>query len=263
MEFSDNVSVDRFHAGRIQVLQPKNGYRAAIDPVFLAAALDVPKHGSRLLDAGCGAGVASLCAASLVQALPKGKCNAASFSGIDIDRDMLDLASKSVSLNALDAGDISMQVSRTDIAEPASWPTAGCWDQVFSNPPYLEADRASGKARPRVDTANMETTVRLSEWITFMDIMVKPKGRLVLIHRADRLSEIVSIFRDKGIGSIDVFPLWPKDGVAAKRVIVRGRKGVRSADRMLPGMVLHDSEGSYTAQAAAVLNGQAWLPFGI
>lgn len=261
MNDSASVSVDRFHAGRVQVLQPKSGYRAAIDPVFLAAALDVPRHGHQLLDVGCGVGVASLCAASLVRALSEGKSNAVSVAGIDVDRSMLDLATASLTLNATDDGECQTQVDWVDIAQPETWPNDGCWDQVFSNPPYLDKDRASGAACPVTDIANVETSVTLKDWISFMHTMVKPKGRLVLIHRADRLTEIVAAFRQLGIGAIEIFPLWPKLSVPAKRVIVRGRKRVRSVDRMLPGMVLHQQDGTYTTAASAVLNGQAWLSF--
>ncbi len=257
------ITGDRFHAGRVEALQPVEGYRAAIDPVLLAASLDRPvhRHRHRLLDVGCGAGVASLCAASLIRALPENHPADVTITGIDIDRTMLDLASRSIARNGYDHGNVTIDVGVSDISDASSWPEAGGWDQVFSNPPYLEAGTARGRARPDADTANMETTVDLKDWVGFMIAMAKPKGRLVLVHRADRVSEITAAFRQGGVGAIEIFPFWPKQGAAAKRVIVRGRKGVRTADRLLPGMVLHRADGSFTDDAEAVLNGDAWLPF--
>lgn len=260
MEIPAGVSRDRFHAGRVTALQPETGYRAAVDPVLLAAALDRPGHGHRLLDVGCGAGVASLCAASLIRALP-GSPGDIRLSGIDIDRSMLDLAAEAIRHNGLDRGAIRVEVARADVGNGETWPESCLWDQVFSNPPYLEAGAAGGRARPAADTANMETAVGLRDWISFMAAMVKPKGMLVLIHRADRVSEIVSAYRQAGLGAIEIFPLWPKRGAAAKRVIVRARKGRRTADRLLPGLVLHLPDGRYTPDADAVLKGEKWLPF--
>jgi tRNA1(Val) A37 N6-methylase TrmN6 len=82
--------------------------------------------------------------------------------------------------------------------------------------------------------------------------MVKPKGTIVLVHRADRLDEIVSLLHGKA-GELIVLPLWPKVGKPAKRLIVRARKGIRTGAAMLPGLVLHESDGKYTAEAEAVL----------
>ncbi|MEQ9489230.1 MAG: methyltransferase domain-containing protein [Alphaproteobacteria bacterium] len=254
------VSLDRFHTGRVTALQPETGYRAAVDPVLLAAALERPGRGHRLLDVGCGAGVASLCAASLIRALP-GPPGDITLAGIDIDRSMLDLAAESIRRNGFDQGPVRVEAGLADVGNEETWPEAGSWDQVFSNPPYLEAGAAGGRARPAADTANMETAVGLRDWISFMTAMAKPKGRLVLVHRADRVSEITAAFRQGGVRAIEIFPFWPKQGAEAKRVIVRGRKGVRTADRLLPGMVLHRADGRFTDDAEAVLNGDAWLLF--
>ena len=57
------------------------------------------------------------------------------------------------------------------------------------------------------------------------------------------------------MAGIAVLPLWPRDGEEAKRVIVQTRKGVRSPARILPGLVIHEADGSYTEAAAAVLKG--------
>lgn len=261
MKGSDEYTIDRFHAGRLQVLQPRTGYRAAIDPVFLAAALDVPRQGQRLLDVGCGAGVAGLCAYSLIQAQPEHSRPPVCFKGIDIDQSMLDLASESVRRNTAGIECGTFELEKVDIADDRTWPDRGNWDQVFSNPPYLEETSAQGIARPGAEMANMETNVSLAAWLTFMTRMLKNKGRLVLVHRADRLTEIVSVLRQQQVGSIEMFPLWPKEGRAAKRVIIRGRKGGKAPDRMMSGMVLHRSDGEFTEEARQVLNGDCWLPF--
>jgi tRNA1(Val) A37 N6-methylase TrmN6 len=91
--------------------------------------------------------------------------------------------------------------------------------------------------------------------------MVKAKGALVLVHRADRLGEIAALLHGKA-GELAILPLWPKAGLAAKRVIVRARKGIATGSTLLPGLVLHEADGKYTAAADAVLRGGAALDFG-
>ena len=86
--------------------------------------------------------------------------------------------------------------------------------------------------------------------------MVRMKGAITLIQRADRLDEILTLLRGRA-GDTVVFPLWPKKGVPAKRIIIRARKGVRTSMTISPGLVLHDNDGSYTKEADAILRGSA------
>ena len=78
------------------------------------------------------------------------------------------------------------------------------------------------------------------------------------ILRADRLAEALTALPE---GGVTVFPLWPRAGVAAKRVIVQARRGRRAPLQMLPGLVLHAAEGRYTPEADAVLREGASLPY--
>ena len=75
-----------------------------------------------------------------------------------------------------------------------------------------------------------------------------------MIHRVDRLDDLLAALAGR-FGGIVVFPLWPKAGRDAKRLIVTARKGVRSPLRLSAGLVLHDEAGGYTKEADAVLRG--------
>ena len=86
--------------------------------------------------------------------------------------------------------------------------------------------------------------------------MLRPGGWLSLIHRADRLPELLAALHGKA-GDVTVLPLWPRAGVAARRVIVLARKGSRGPARIVPGLVLHAPEGTFTAEAEAVMRGGA------
>ncbi len=80
------------------------------------------------------------------------------------------------------------------------------------------------------------------------------------MHRADRIAELLAALSPHG-GDIRVFPLWPRAGVSAKRVIITARKGARGPSEILGGMVLHDDDGSFTQAARAVLiEGHSLLP---
>jgi tRNA1(Val) A37 N6-methylase TrmN6 len=128
----------------------------------------------------------------------------------------------------------------------------------MANPPYLQDGAATpspdaGKAR-----ANVEGDAALADWVRFALAMVRPKGSVTFIHRADRLDALLAAMAGKA-GDIAVFPLWPGNGKPASRIIVRARKGVATPTRLLPGLVLHEADGRYTAAADAVLREGAGL----
>jgi tRNA1(Val) A37 N6-methylase TrmN6 len=95
----------------------------------------------------------------------------------------------------------------------------------------------------------------------FFAATTAPKGLLTLIHRPESLGELLHLLEGR-FGDIAVFPLFPKDGAAAVRIIVQGRKGSRAGLGLLPGLVLHHADGSYTAEAEAVLRGGEGLDLG-
>jgi tRNA1(Val) A37 N6-methylase TrmN6 len=110
---------------------------------------------------------------------------------------------------------------------------------------------------PAAAGATIEGDAKLPDWIDFCLDMVVGEGSITMIHRADRLDEILSILRVRA-GGIVVFPLWPgarEGGVEpdAKRIIIQARKGSKAPLRLAAGLILHDRAGAYTAEAESVL----------
>lgn len=238
------LSEDTFLGGKVRLRQPVDGYRAAIDPVLLAASVDA-KPGQRVLEVGTGHGAAAICLARRVP-----EC---AVTGIEIQPDLVRLANDNARLNGLSA---SVQVMVGDLVRPLPRIAAGGFDHVMANPPYLDAPRADASPEAARAAANVEGEADLEEWIGFMLRMVRSKGTITLIHRADRLGDLLSLMQGQA-GEVVVFPLWPKQGVPAKRVIVRARKAIRSPLSMSAGLVMHALDGSYTATADEILRGGA------
>ncbi|WP_255448367.1 tRNA1(Val) (adenine(37)-N6)-methyltransferase [Telmatospirillum sp. J64-1] len=222
-------------------MQPRLGYRAAIDPVFLAAALH-SQPGQRVLDLGCGVGTAALC---LLARLPESQV-----TGLELQPDLAALARENAALNGMGS---RFTILQGDLRDPPAGLEAGGFDHVMTNPPFVAAGRARPSPNACKATANMEGSADLNAWTAFCARMLKPKGRLTLIHRADRLDALLACLHGLKLGEVAVFPLWPKAGRAAKRVIVTARKGVNGPSTLLPGLVLHDEDGRYSEAAEVVL----------
>ncbi|MGR3659992.1 MAG: tRNA1(Val) (adenine(37)-N6)-methyltransferase [Paracoccaceae bacterium] len=253
MSFADDIlTCDRFLNGKLEILQPKQGHRAGIDPVLLAASVDaVP--GQSILELGCGAGVASLCLGRRVRGL--------TLTGVELQPDYAELAQRNA-----DDNDITMLVVTADLVDLPVSIRQKNFDHVFANPPYYQ--RSSGTAAAdRGREAALAGDTPLIDWIDVATRRVRPLGHVTIIQKADRLRDLLTAM-DKRLGSIVVTPIAPRIGRAAELVIVRAKKGGRGAFRLMAPVILHqgarhERDGdSYTAQIRDVLREGGALEIG-
>lgn len=236
------ITEDSFLGGGLLLRQPADGYRAAIDPVFLAAAVPA-RPGQQVLDVGAGVGTAALCLAR--------RAAACRVTGLEIQPDLARLAGENAMLN--DLAD-RVEVLCGSLTAPPAALAPGTFHHVMTNPPFLAADQARLSANIIKATANVEGDADLAAWMRFCIAMLHPKGSLTIIHRADRLDEILGHLRGR-LGDITILPLWPKRDRPAKRVIIQARKGVNAPLTLAQGIILHEEDGSFTAAADRVLRG--------
>lgn len=247
-EGMSDVTRDALLGGRVRLYQPRHGYRVAIDPVFLAAAVPVVR-GDRVLDVGCGVGAAALCVA-----FREPGCRV---SAIEANRDLVRIAVENVAANTM-AGRIDVMVG--DLIRPPSRLAPGSFHHVMMNPPYLEDGQATPSPIPGKAMANIESTAKLGDWLRFALMMVRGGGSVTVVHRADRLDALLAELHGRA-GGIVVFPLWPdRTSRPAKRVLVRVVKGSATPLRLAAGLALHEPGGGYSEPADQILRHAAALP---
>ena len=225
MSFSDDqLTQDDFLGGAIKIWQPKNGYRAATDPVFLAAAVGV-KAGQSVLELGCGAGTALACLCKRVEELDA--------HGLEIQADYADLARRNAADNGL--GFVVHDGDLLDIPEPIRTTS---FDYVFTNPPFYDASASSAPKDVGRDTAHRIGEAQLNDWIAVGLRRLKPRGYFTIIHRTERLADILAALDGKA-GDIRILPLTSREGRTAGRVIIRARKGAGGPLKLLAPLILH------------------------
>lgn len=231
---------DGLLGGRLRLLQPRSGFRAAIDPVFLQAFVPAAA-GERVLDLGTGSGAAALALAARVPGV--------GVVGLDKQAGLVALARRSAALNGLDE---RVAFEAGDVLAPP-FPAAS-FDHVMANPPYLPAGRGNPSPDPGRHAASVEDAAGLADWIAAAVRLAKPGASVTFVHRFDRARETAAGLAAAGAGDGLVVPLWPfKHEEGAKRALIQGRKGAHGPGRTLPGVVLHTLEGGYTAAADAIL----------
>lgn len=241
-----DVTQDRLLNGRVHLRQPARGYRAGMDAALLAAACDAAS-GDRVLEAGCGAGGALLAAAI--------RRDGTRLVGIERDAAAAALARDNASANGL-----ADRVEVIDGDVQAGFRALGLtpFDAVMANPPFFDDPNELRAPAPEKTGAWMADG-GLTAWTGFLLKAVREGGSITIIHRADRLADILAGLAPKA-GSFRIRPIQPYADQPAKRVLVRATKTGKAPLALLPALVLHDRSGAkHTPEAEAILRGETAL----
>lgn len=238
--------------GALRLRQPRQGHRVGHDAVLLAAAC--PAHpGEQVVDLGAGVGAAGLALAARVPGL--------AVTLIEIDPDLAALAAENAELNGLAARVKSVTLDA--LAPARAFAAAGLAPEsvarVLMNPPFNDPVRQKSSPDRRRRLAHAAPRETLAAWIRTAARLLRPRGTLTLIFRADGLADLGPAL-DGAFGAIAVMPVYPKPEEPAIRVLVRATKARRAPLTLLPGLVLNDRGGNPTPEAEAVLRTGASLP---
>lgn len=223
---------ETFLDGRVRVAQPDSGFRSGLDAVMLAAAVPAAS-GQTALELGAGSGTASLCLVARVGELR--------VTGVERDEKLAALAEANATANGANCSFFAADI----FALPKDLKQD--FDQVFANPPFHGVGQSSPDA---ARAAALMDDGALKDWLKLGLQRTVSGGFFTAILRADRLNEALAALPERGVCA---FPLWPRQGEMPKRMIVQARKGSSAPFALLPGLVLHREDGSWTPEADAVL----------
>ena len=243
----DEFTKDSFLGGGIRIWQPKKGYRAGIDPILLAATVNV-SAGQKVLDLGCGVGTASFAIGYRVKNVE--------LYGIEIQKVFADLAN----LNSKENG-IELQIECTNISNLSSNITSKNFDHVIANPPYFDR-KFSVSGMNFSKEKSFGDTCTISEWLKVAAKRAKPKGFVHFIVRSDRLMEIFTNMPNS-LGSLVITPIISRKNQNAKLTILHAKKNGRAGFIISSPIILHplksDSRKKYVPKVDKVLRNGASL----
>jgi tRNA1(Val) A37 N6-methylase TrmN6 len=239
-----DTTLDGLLGRRVTVEQPVDGYRVAVDTVLLAAGVSA-KATDRVADFGCGVGGAMLCLAARVSSI--------AVTGFELQSELANLCRANIARNHLHA---TLNLIEADVTDAE----IGAYDHVMMNPPYHAESRHAVSASHGKRTANAEKNGHLALWIASAVNALKSSGTLTIIHRADRLDEILAAVKEP-CGTIEILAIQSKSEMPPKRVILRAYKDGGANVIRSKSLVLHAADGRYTAGAEDILRHAKALPF--
>lgn len=239
------VTEDGLLGGLVRLRQPARGHRAGTDAVLLAGLAPV-RAGDAVIDLGSASGAVGLMIAARHPDMR--------VLLVEREPDLAALARENVALNGHDE---RVRVVQADAFLSEGWAPAGLLpgeaDLVVTNPPFF-----AGEGRASPDPGRRRAHVMeggdLAGWIAAASRMLRPNGRLALIHRADALPACLSAL-GRGFGSVSVVAVHARPDADASRIVIVTRKGGRAPLRIAPPLVLHGDDRAFT-EAAASLHGR-------
>ena len=245
-----DVTEDAVLGGRLRLRQPIQGHRVGHDAILLAAAVPA-RTGETVVDLGAGVGASGLALAVRVGSIK--------LTLVELAPQLAALAAENARLNGLAA-----QVVTLDVMAPArAFVAAGLRPEqaarVMMNPPFNDPVRQRASPDRGRRLAHAAPRATLVTWTTSAARLLRPRGTLSLIWRADGLGDVLEALKPD-FGATTVLPIYAKPAESAIRVLVRATKASRGPLRLLPGLVLHDQVGRATAAADAILRAGEALP---
>jgi tRNA1(Val) A37 N6-methylase TrmN6 len=241
-------TVDGFLGNRVRLIQPNRGHRAGLDAALLQALIPDNAQG-RLVDLGTGCGAVAMAAAVRAPALQ--------VAGVDFDTNLIDMAERALALpeNAELAGRVRWIVAEIGSARPereAAGLADDSADWVTMNPPFEIGGLVRASPSEYRRKAHIGTEVTLADWVRTAAGLLKPKGRLALIHRADALANVLAELGGR-FGAVTVLPVHPHPDKPATRILVTAVRGSNAPLRLFPPLVLYNDDGGWSEEASAIL----------
>ena len=235
------TEIDTLLGGKVKIVQFEEGVKVSSDAVLLASLINgkITKKPVKILDVGVGGGGVSLC---LLSRFPN-----ISVVGIDIQDEMLDIARQSCKINdfqdrwSLEKEDILNQSANLKKCE---------FDVVITNPPYYKGHISPDKIKAK---AHSEQGIDLTDWISNCIKRLRTGGIFAMIHKAERVDDIMFALKKNGMGKTEIVLLYSKKGECANRVLIRSVKSYKSPATVYPPIILHKDNGEYTDKAKSVL----------
>ena len=239
MNLKENERIDDLEYNNLKIIQNEKGFCFGIDSILISDFAREIKQGSVGVDLGTGTGIISILLAS--------KTKLSKIIGIEIQKDMADMAKRSVELNSLQDKIEIKNLNVKEIAEKALLEREK-FDFVVTNPPYKKLDTGKTNENEYKFISRHEVTANLEDFIKATKYLLKDKGSMYIVHRPDRLVDIIELMRKYKIEPKKMRFVYSTIESEPTLVLIKGIKNAKQFLKVEKPLIIYNSKGEYTEE---------------
>ena len=239
MNLKENERIDDLEYNNLKIIQNEKGFCFGIDSILISDFAREIKQGTMGVDLGTGTGIISILLAS--------KTKLTKIIGIEIQKDIADMAKRSVELNSLQDKIEIKNLNVKEIAEKALLEREK-FDFVVTNPPYKKLDTGKTNENEYKFISRHEVTANLEDFIKTTKYLLKDKGSMYIVHRPDRLVDIIDLMRKYKIEPKKMRFVHSTIESEATLVLIKGIKNAKQFLKAEKPLIIYNSIGEYTEE---------------
>ena len=243
IELKQNERIDDLEFKNLKIIQNKEGFCFGIDSVLISDFAKGIKKGAKVLDLGTGTGI--------IATLLCGKTELSEIVGVEIQEEVYEMANRSIKLNDLEEKFI---IINDNIINLNKYFEKNTFDAIVTNPPYKKKDSGIENQDKRKLVSRHEIEANLEDFIKVSKDMLKDKGDLYIVHRPERLVDLLSIMREYKIEPKRIKFVYSNVNSVSKLVLVQGTKNAKPFLKVEKNLYIYDEKGNYTDEINKIYN---------
>ena len=254
MELKENERIDNLEYKNLKIIQNKNGFCFGIDSVLLVDFAKDIKKNAKGVDLGTGTGIISILLAA--------KTNLANIMGVEIQKDVADMAKRSVQLNEMqDKIEIincnikeflnnkrkeNNKIDNDIIEKKHEKLSMNEFDFIVTNPPYKKLETGKVNENEYKYISRHEVTANLEDFIKVARLLLKDKGDFYMVHRPDRLVDIIELMRRHKLEPKKIRLVYSTIDKEPTLILIKGVKNAKPFLKLEKPLIVYNTDGEYT-----------------
>ena len=235
IDLKENERIDDLEYKGLKIIQNKDGFCFGIDSILLSDFAKGIKKGAKVLDLGTGTGI--------IATLLCGKTQLSEITGIEVQKEVYEMAKRSIQLNHLED---RFKIIQDNILNLNKCFEKNTFDAIVTNPPYKKKETGVQNEDTRKLISRHEIEANLEDFIKISKDMLKDKGEFYIVYRPERLVDLLSLMRKYKIEPKKIRFVYSNVNAVSKLVLVQGVKNARPFLKLEPNLYIYDENGNYT-----------------